>query len=130
MALTNNDIIKKLRVALSLKDTDIIEILKLVDYDISKTELSAFFRAEDHEKYVELQDQILRNFLNGLVIYKRGKMERKPKSDADQRAVEKSLPPKEFRKPLGVKPKKKNETKAKKPNVTQIGGIRFKLKGK
>jgi uncharacterized protein YehS (DUF1456 family) len=130
MALTNNDIIKKLRVALSFKDTDIIEILKLVDYDISKTELSAFFRAEDHEKYMPLKDQILRNFLNGLVIYKRGKMERKPKSDADTRAQEKSLPPKEFRKPLGVKPKKKDATKAKKPNVTQIGGIRFKVKGK
>ena len=40
MALSNNDIIKKLRVALSYKDTDIIAILKLVDYDISKTELS------------------------------------------------------------------------------------------
>ena len=130
MALTNNDIIKKLRVALSFKDTDIIEILKLVDYDISKTELSAFFRAEDHEKYMELQDQILRNFLNGLVIYKRGKMERKPKSDESKRAAEKSLPPKEFRKPLGVKPKKKDAAKAKKPNVTQIGGIRFKVKGK
>ncbi len=130
MALTNNDIIKKLRVALSFKDTDIIEILKLVDYDISKTELSAFFRAEDHEKYVELQDQILRNFLNGLVIYKRGKMERKPKSDVDKRAQEKNLPPKEFRKPLGVKPKKTELSKSKKPNVTQIGGIRFKVKGK
>jgi len=137
MALTNNDIIKKLRVALSYKDTDIIAILKLVDYDISKTELSAFFRAEDHEKYMELQDQILRNFLNGLVIHKRGKMERKPKSDANKRAVENKLPPKEFRKPLGVKPNKSNEktkpNKSKetsKPNVSQIGGIRFKVKGK
>lgn len=79
MALSNNDIIKKLRVALKLKDDDIIEILKLVDYEISKTELSAFFRREDHPHYRKLKDQILRNFLNGLVIYKRGKMEKKPK---------------------------------------------------
>jgi len=77
MALSNNDIIKKLRVALKLRDDDIIEILKLVDYDISKTELSAFFRREDHPHYRQLKDQILRNFLNGLVIYKRGKMEKK-----------------------------------------------------
>ena len=76
MALTNNDIIKKLRVALKLRDTDIIEILKLVDYEISKTELSAFFRNEEHPHYRKLKDQILRNFLNGLVIYKRGKMEK------------------------------------------------------
>lgn len=77
MGLNNNDIIKKLRVALKLKDTDIIEILKLVDFEISKTELSAFFRREDHPNYKPLKDQILRNFLNGLVIYKRGKMPEK-----------------------------------------------------
>lgn len=72
MGLTNNDIIKKLRVALELRDDDIVDILKLVDFKISKSELGAFFRREDHPKYMPLQDQILRNFLNGLVIYKRG----------------------------------------------------------
>ncbi|MGB0391190.1 MAG: DUF1456 family protein [Salibacteraceae bacterium] len=77
MGLSNNDIIKKLRVALKLRDDDIIEILKLVDYQIGKSELGAFFRAEDHPKYMPLQDQILRNFLNGLVIYKRGPREKK-----------------------------------------------------
>lgn len=77
MELTNNDIIKKLRVALQLRDDNIIEILKLVDFRISKSELSAFFRKEDHPNYMPLGDQILRNFLNGLVIYKRGPMEKK-----------------------------------------------------
>ena len=72
MGLTNNDILKKLRVALKLKDDDIIEILKLSDFRISKSELGAFFRAEDSPKYKQLQDQILRNFLNGLIIYNRG----------------------------------------------------------
>jgi len=77
MPLTNNDVIKKIRVALQLRDDDIIEILKLVDYKISKSELSAFFRADDHPNYMRLQDQILRKFLNGLVIYKRGPMPKK-----------------------------------------------------
>lgn len=80
MGLTNNDIIKKLRVALELRDDDIIEILSLVDFRISKSELGAFFRKEDHPKYMELQDQILRNFLNGLVIYKRGPKDSPKKS--------------------------------------------------
>lgn len=70
--LTNNDIFKKLRVALELRDDDIIKILKLVNYEISKTELSAIFRNEDHPNYKPCGDQLLRNFLNGLVIYKRG----------------------------------------------------------
>ena len=75
--MTNNDILKKLRVALKLRDEDIVEILRLVDFRISKSELGAFFRKEDHPKYVELQDQILRNFLNGLIIHKRGPREKK-----------------------------------------------------
>lgn len=70
--MTNNDIFKKLRVALSLRDVDIIEILSLVEFKMTKSELSAIFRKEDHENYQECGDQLLRNFLNGLVIKMRG----------------------------------------------------------
>ncbi len=73
--MTNNDILKKLRIALKLTDTDIIEILKLADYDITKAQLSALFRKEDHKNYIECQNQLLRNFLNGLIIKYRGKQE-------------------------------------------------------
>lgn len=77
MALSNNDIFKKLRVALKLRDDDIVEICALVDFKVTKSELGAIFRAEDHPKYMECGDQFLRNFLNGLVIYKRGPMPKK-----------------------------------------------------
>jgi uncharacterized protein YehS (DUF1456 family) len=77
MGLTNNDIFKKLRVAHKLRDTDIVEICALVDFKVSKAELGALFRNEDHDKYVECGDQILRNFLNGLVIHLRGPMPKK-----------------------------------------------------
>mgnify|MGYP000439096944 CR=1 FL=1 len=87
MALTNNDVLKKIRVALQLRDDDIIEILSLVDFRVSKSELGAFFRKEGHPNYKELQDQILRNFLNGLVIYKRGPMEERPKKDNTAKLV-------------------------------------------
>ena len=70
--LSNNDVLKKLRVALKLRDDDIVKILRLVNYEIGKTELSAFFRDEDHTNYRPCGDQVLRNFLNGLIIYKRG----------------------------------------------------------
>lgn len=74
MALTNNDIFKKLRVAMKLRDDDIVKIMALVDFKISKSELGALFRNEEHPKYMECGDQILRNFLNGLIIEKRGPM--------------------------------------------------------
>ncbi len=60
--MSNNEIFKKLRVALKLRDDEIVEILKLVDFRISTGELSAFFRKEDHPNYKECGDQILRNF--------------------------------------------------------------------
>jgi uncharacterized protein YehS (DUF1456 family) len=71
--MNNNDILKKLRVALKLKDTDIIDILKLAEFDITKAQLSALFRKEDHKNYIECQNQILRKFLNGLIIKHRGR---------------------------------------------------------
>ena len=74
MALTNNDIFKKLRVAMKLRDDEIVKIMALVDFKISKSELGALFRNEEHPKYMECGDQILRNFLNGLIIHKRGVM--------------------------------------------------------
>ncbi len=70
--LTNNDILKKIRVALELKDEDIIKILKLSEFDMTKSELNALFRKPDHPNYKECGDQLLRNFLNGLITYKRG----------------------------------------------------------
>ncbi len=76
--LSNNDILKKLRVALQLKNDDIIEILKLVNFNISKGALGDIFRNEDHPNYQPCGDQILRNFLNGLVIHMRGPREEDP----------------------------------------------------
>ena len=70
--MTNNDILKKLRVALKLRDDEIVKILALVDFRPTTSELGAFFRAEDHPNYKEAGDQLLRNFLNGLVIHLRG----------------------------------------------------------
>ena len=75
--LSNNDILKKLRVAHKFRNEDMIEILKLVNFNISKGALGDMFRNEDHPNYVEAGDQILRNFLNGLIIHLRGPMPKK-----------------------------------------------------
>jgi uncharacterized protein YehS (DUF1456 family) len=66
--LTNNTILKKLRIALELKEDDMLGILKLANVDISKSELTALFRKEGHKNYKECGDQFLRKFLKGLSI--------------------------------------------------------------
>ena len=69
IALDNNAILKKLRIALTFKEEDMLNTLKLADFELSKGELSAFFRQKDHKHYRKCGDQILRNFLQGLAIH-------------------------------------------------------------
>ena len=66
--LTNNAILKKLRIALELKEDDMLATLRLSNVDISKSELTALFRKEGHKNYKECGDQFLREFLKGLSI--------------------------------------------------------------
>lgn len=70
--LNNNIIFRKLKIALNLKDVDILEILTLVNVSISKHELSAFFRNPKHQHFRSCMDQMLRNFLHGMQIKYRG----------------------------------------------------------
>lgn len=66
--LNNNIIFRKLKIALNLKNNDILAILLLADLKISKHELSAFFRRPDHKHFRTCKDQILRNFLQGIQL--------------------------------------------------------------
>ena len=111
--MTNNDIFKKLRVALMLRDDQIVEILELVDFRITKSELGAFFRDEKHENYMECGDQVLRNFLNGLVIHLRGTKEN-PKNPNEVLAKHKAqIPVKDGdSKRAEFKPKAKDEERS------------------
>jgi uncharacterized protein YehS (DUF1456 family) len=70
--ITNNLVLKKLRVAFELKDQDIIDILASVDFAVSKAELNALFRQPGHTNYRPCGDQLLRLFLKGLTLRLRG----------------------------------------------------------
>ena len=73
--LNNNIIFRKLKIALDLKAENVLEILRQADLHISKHELSAFFRKPSHKHYRVCQDQILRNFLNGMQLKYRDKID-------------------------------------------------------
>ena len=70
--LTNNTVLKKLRVAFELKEEDMHKVLELAGFGVSKPELSALFRLKGHKNYRACGDQLLRNFLKGLTIRHRG----------------------------------------------------------
>jgi uncharacterized protein YehS (DUF1456 family) len=71
-SLNNNTIFRKLKIALAMKDEDILEILGLADFRFSKHELSALFRNPSQSQFRPCKDQVLRNFLRGLQIKHRG----------------------------------------------------------
>ena len=77
--LSNNAIFMKLKIALNLQAEDILEIMDLSDFRMSKHELSAFFRKPGHKHFRECKDQILRIFLKGLQMQYR----KDEKSDED-----------------------------------------------
>ena len=70
--LTNNEILRKLRIALNFKEEDMLAVLDSAEFPVSKSELSALFRKKDHRNYKVCGDQLLRNFLNGITKRFRG----------------------------------------------------------
>jgi uncharacterized protein YehS (DUF1456 family) len=76
--LTNNRILRSLRIGLGLKDTDVLSIMQLAGVTVSKSELGALFRREDHRNYQPCGDQFLRNFLKGTALWHRSREKRVP----------------------------------------------------
>jgi uncharacterized protein YehS (DUF1456 family) len=66
--LTNNIILRKLKIALDLKDVDVLDMLDLAGITFGKHELSAFFRKPSQKQYRLCKDQFLRNFLYGMEL--------------------------------------------------------------
>jgi len=66
--LGNNLILTKLKIAFNLKSEEILAIMALADFKISKHELSALFRKKGHKHYRVCKNQMLRKFMKGLQI--------------------------------------------------------------
>jgi len=64
--LSNNLILRKIKIALNLRSEDIVELFKLANKSISASEIGAFFRKPSHSKYRDFNGQYMRNFMNGL----------------------------------------------------------------
>ncbi|UJR83214.1 DUF1456 family protein [Sandaracinus amylolyticus] len=70
--VTNNTVLKKLRVAFELKESDMLAIMQDAQLPVSKHELSALFRSPGHGNYRPCGDQFLRRFLRSLTNRVRG----------------------------------------------------------
>lgn len=66
--LSNNDILKKLRIAYNFKSDDMLAVFKKTEFDISNAELGSFARNPGHPKYAKCPEQVLRKFIKGLAL--------------------------------------------------------------
>ncbi|MFO6425368.1 DUF1456 family protein [Motilimonas sp. KMU-193] len=71
--MNNNLILKKIRIALELKEDDLLEIMDKAGFGLSRPEMSALFRKFNSRNYKPCGDQLLRNFLHGICEHYRPK---------------------------------------------------------
>ena len=64
--LSNNEILKKLRIAFNFRDEEMNAVFQREDFVVTKAELGSFFRKEGHRNFAKCPEQVLRKFLQGL----------------------------------------------------------------
>ena len=85
--MINNDVLRSIRYMLDLSDAKVVEIIRLADaeFPIDKADVQAFLKKEEDPDYTECSDRVLAHFLDGLVVYKRGRDERLPPRPVEKR---------------------------------------------
>jgi len=66
IVLDNNLILKKLRIALQLRDPDMEMIFEMGERPLNRSKLRDLFRSPEHPKYLPCSDAVLNDFLLGL----------------------------------------------------------------
>ncbi|PFG08698.1 MULTISPECIES: DUF1456 family protein [unclassified Marinobacter] len=83
--MTNNDVLRRVRYIFDLNDSTMIEIFALADFTVTEEQVSAWLKKDEDDTFLKLNDAALAVFLNGFIIYKRGKR------DGEQPEPEKQL---------------------------------------
>ena len=85
--MINNDILRSIRYMLDLGDGKVVEIIQLADADfpIGKEDVQALLKKDEDPGYAECSDRVLAHFLDGLVIYYRGRNEIAPPRPVETR---------------------------------------------
>ncbi len=76
--MENNDILRRVRYALDLKNPEMVEIFKLGGVEISKAdviEMLAKVDEEEEQDTLKCNNKMMESFLNGLIVYKRGQQD-------------------------------------------------------
>jgi uncharacterized protein YehS (DUF1456 family) len=84
--MTNNDMLRRLRYAMDIPDRKMLEIFALAGTEVSASTLATMLKREDDPEFLPLDDKLMTAFLDGLIIFRRGKKE--PKAGVEPPAAE------------------------------------------
>ncbi len=76
--MNHNDVLRSLRYMLKVNDAKMAEIIGLTGLDVNPVVLATYVKKEEEEGFVRCPDRVMAHFLDGLVIYRRGKDESRP----------------------------------------------------
>lgn len=83
--MLNNDVLRSVRYMLNLNNDQIVNILALTDTEVLPAQIASWVKKEEDEGFVLCPDIVMAHFLNGLIIYRRGKDESKPAPKVERR---------------------------------------------
>lgn len=66
--LNNNEVLKKLRIAMNLQEVQMLEVFALGGDALTKTDVSALFRKRGNKHYRQCTDAVLTQFMAGLAV--------------------------------------------------------------
>lgn len=78
--MIHNDVLRSVRYMLDISDKKVVEIIKLGGMEVALADVVTWLdkKEEDEEGFVRCPDEVIAHFLDGLVIFKRGKDESRP----------------------------------------------------
>lgn len=71
--MLNNDILRRIRYTFDFNDSKMIKMFYLVDKEVTRAQISDWMKKEDDPDYQGMNDTLFATFLNGFIVYKRGK---------------------------------------------------------
>ena len=83
--MTNNDVLRRVRYIFDFNDSKMIALFAQADCEVTREQISAWLKKDDHDDYKSCNDVTMATFLNGLINEKRGKR------DGEQAIAEKKL---------------------------------------
>ncbi|GAB3258648.1 YehS family protein [Chitinimonas naiadis] len=76
--MITNDVLRSIRYLLNITDGKVADIIKLTGFESDRADIIDYLRKDEEEGYRDCPEEVLAHFLDGLILFKRGRDENRP----------------------------------------------------